>query len=196
MNVKSDVYNSSVAVLQKLNPGISSSQYTIHFLKSLWQSGIVKASLVLFLTVLPAFARPQFSYLNEKWLNGKPSALTNKPLILFIFTRGCGNCHRSHEFFNEQFKKYGEKVQFIGVHSPEFEWEKDLSKLKEYLREQEIEYPVYLDTDFKIWVSLDNHFWPAFIFFDAQGRRKDTIIGETHSGDVNAQKIESRLQSF
>lgn len=131
----------------------------------------------------------------EKWLQGRPAAEINQPKLLFVFTRDCGNCHRSHAFLNTMQKKYGKKIQIIGVHSPEFIWEKNPEKLSAYAQGQGIEYPVYLDTDMKVWNALENQYWPAFHLFDRTGRRLHLFVGETHLDDNNARQIEAAIVS-
>lgn len=130
----------------------------------------------------------------DKWLSGVNAAENGQPLLLFIFTRDCGNCHRSHAFLNSMQQKYGGKIRVVGIHSPEFAWEKDQAKLKAYAKSQGILYPVYLDSDMKIWVSLGNRYWPAFYLFNREGRHTATFVGETHPGDNNARQMEAAIK--
>ena len=116
-----------------------------------------------------------------------------KSTLVFFFTRDCGNCHRSHTFMNAMQARYGARVNFIAVHTPEFSSEKDVGKLRTYAERMGIRYPVYRDDEMKIWNALDNRYWPAFFLFDARGNHSATFVGETHPGDTNAQRIESAL---
>ncbi len=130
------------------------------------------------------------------WLSGKFPSSSRQPRLLFVFTRDCGNCHRSHAFLNRMHEKYGNRIQIVGIHSPEFAWEKDIAKLRRYASEQKIQYPVYLDSDMKIWNALDNRYWPAFHIFDASGRKTHIFAGETHNDDNQARQIEAALRSI
>lgn len=94
---------------------------------------------------------------------------------------------------NAMQARYGTQVNFIAVHSPEFASEKDVTKLRAYAARMGIRYPIYRDDGMKIWNALDNRYWPAFFLFDARGNLSATFVGETHPGDVNAQRIEQAL---
>jgi hypothetical protein len=92
--------------------------------------------------------------------------------------------------------KYGNRIRFIGVHSPEFSWEKSETKLRNYTEKNGIIYPVYLDPELNIWRQLDNRYWPAFYLFDKSGGHIGTYIGETQPGDANARTIENALKNL
>ena len=66
----------------------------------------------------------------------------------------------------------------VGVHSPEFDFERDPANVAEALRDQHIEYPVALDPEHRIWRAFDNHYWPSFFLYDRAGARRYTHIGE------------------
>jgi len=131
----------------------------------------------------------------DRWLTQAPHTGKGRPTLLFIFTRDCGNCQNSHTFMNQMHQKYGTKVYIIGIHSPEFAWEKDPAKLKVYAAKQNIRYPIYLDADMKIWNSLGNRYWPAYYLFDKKQKSVATFVGETHLNDRNGQQIESAIQT-
>lgn len=152
---------------------------------------------LLFLWLLSASAAAAIelpAFQMSGWLNAPPALEPEKFTLLFVFTRDCGNCHRSHPFINAMQARYGNKVRFIGVHSPEFSWEKDIAKLRAYAERMAIRYPVYRDDDMRVWNALDNRYWPAFFLFDNRGKHVATFVGETHPGDGNAQRIEEALK--
>lgn len=154
----------------------------------------MKGKILLWLmafTAVSAIELPSFAAQN--WLNTATAPAKGKSTLVFVFTRDCGNCHRSHTFMNTMQNRYGTKVNFIGVHSPEFSWEKDTEKLKAYTARMGIRYPVYRDDDMKVWNALDNRYWPAVFLFDARGNHVETFVGETHAGDANAQRLEAAL---
>ncbi|MFO1526039.1 MAG: redoxin family protein [Turneriella sp.] len=131
------------------------------------------------------------------WLAGKaPAHLAGRPVVLFVFARDCGNCHRSHAAVNRLHAKFGDRVAFIGIHTPEFAWEKDPRKLLRYTAQNGIRYPIYLDNEMEIWHALNNRYWPAMYVFDATGKHQTTLIGEIHIGDETAVKVEVLLRSL
>lgn len=153
------------------------------------------ALLCLATVLIPvnALDYPSFSARAEYWLSGKLPRQSQGPTLLFIFTRDCGNCHRSHAFLNQVEKKFGKELQIIGIHTPEFSWEKDPVRLRAYAATNHIAYPIYLDSDMEVWRALENRYWPAFYLFDGDNRHVQTFIGETHAGDANARSIESAI---
>jgi thiol-disulfide isomerase/thioredoxin len=150
---------------------------------------------LIFWCTIPAQAvhLPHLNKSPDLWLNKKIEIDYHKPTLLFVFTRDCGNCHRSHAFINRMYQKYGHAVNFVGIHSPEFAWEKDPAKLSAYLSRNQIQYPVYLDSNMVIWSILENRYWPAFHLFDRAGKPVKIFIGETHMTDANAVQIEQVL---
>lgn len=152
--------------------------------------------LIVLPSLLHSIPFPNLETKPANWLNAPPdkSKAGTRPTLLFIFTRDCGNCHRSHTFLNGIQNKYGTKLQIIGIHTPEFAWEKDPDKLRSYASRNGIRYPVFLDAEMKVWNALENHYWPAFYLFDANGRHTATFIGETHQGDGNARQIEAAVR--
>jgi hypothetical protein len=66
----------------------------------------------------------------------------------------------------------------IGVHTPEFSFERNLAAVRQATAERAIDYPVALDNDYEIWSAFDNHYWPALYFVDREGRIRDQHFGE------------------
>ena len=155
--------------------------------------------LLLLATHVQAIEFPPLENAAANWLNvpsGKLPLTKGKSVLVFIFTRDCGNCHRSHAFVNSLREKYRDSIQIIGVHSPEFDWEKDVTRLAAYSAAQQIRYPIYLDPELKVWNALENRYWPAFFLFDKSGRHAGTFIGEIHAGDGSAVALEAALQKL
>jgi len=74
----------------------------------------------------------------------------------------------------------------IGVHTPEFGFEKDVANVRRATREQHIGYPVAIDSDYLIWDAFDNHYWPALYFIDAHGRIRHQQFGEGNYEQLEA----------
>ncbi len=118
------------------------------------------------------------------WINSKPLDLKQlrqdgKVVLLDIWTYSCVNCVRTLPYLKKWWNDYHDKgLVIIGVHSPEFAFEKDLGNVKDAVQAQEIEYPVVLDSDYKIWNAFANHYWPRKYLIDTNG-----IIVYDHSGE-------------
>jgi thiol-disulfide isomerase/thioredoxin len=116
------------------------------------------------------------------WLNSKPltaEGLRGKVVVIDFWTYSCINCLRSLPYinaWNDQYGKYG--LVIIGVHSPEFAFEKDGKNVQDAIKKFGIRYPVALDSSFAIWNAFHNRFWPAHYFIDAQGQIRGHHYGE------------------
>lgn len=116
------------------------------------------------------------------WINSAPltpESLRGKVVVVDFWTYSCINCLRSLPYvkaWSEKYKDYGLVV--LGVHAPEFAFEKDLNNVQRAVKEMKIAYPVALDNNFSIWQAFNNRYWPAHYFIDAQGRIRDHHFGE------------------
>lgn len=119
---------------------------------------------------------------NDTWVNSQPLRLMDlkgKVVLVEFWTFGCYNCQNVEPYvksWHDKFKDRGLVV--IGVHSPEFGYERVLKKLREYIREHNIQYAVTIDNDYKAWNSYQNHYWPAMYLIDKQGVIRYIRIGE------------------
>jgi methionine-S-sulfoxide reductase len=116
------------------------------------------------------------------WLNSKPLTRTNlrgKVVVLDFWTYSCINCLRAIPYVNAWYKHYKDSgLVIIGVHSPEFEFEKDPTNVRKAIDKFSISYPVALDSDFALWKAFNNKFWPAHYFVDAKGKIRGHHFGE------------------
>jgi len=116
------------------------------------------------------------------WINSGPltrAALKGKVVVVDFWTYSCINCLRSIPYVRAWAEKYkGHGLVVIGVHAPEFAFEKDLGNVERAVKDLNIHYPVALDADLKIWQAFDNQYWPAHYFIDAQGRIRAHHFGE------------------
>ena len=81
----------------------------------------------------------------------------------------------------------------IGIHTPEFDREKERENVAKKIEEFELHHPVMMDNDFAYWRALRNKYWPAYYVVDKKGNIRDAFIGETHKGDRRAKKIEKLI---
>lgn len=117
-----------------------------------------------------------------EWLNSAPltaSALRGKVVLVDFWTYDCINCQRSLPYVNQWAKKYEKDgLVVIGVHTPEYAYEKRVGNVRRAVTAMDISYPVAIDNDYAIWRAFDNHYWPAHYFIDAKGQVRFTHFGE------------------
>jgi thiol-disulfide isomerase/thioredoxin len=134
------------------------------------------------------------------WINSEPLSLSDlqgKVVLLDFWTFGCWNCYRSFPWLNDLEKRLADKdFVVIGVHTPEFEHEKDRSRVVEKIKEFQLTHPVVMDNDFAFWKAMGNRYWPAFYLIDKVGRVRAMYVGEIHVGDKNARAIEEHINKL
>src|SRR5215212_99889 len=116
------------------------------------------------------------------WLNSPPltpSDLRGKVVLIDFWTYTCINWRRTLPYVRawaEKYQRHGLVV--IGIHSPEFQFEKQLDNVRWAVTDMQIHYPVALDSDHVIWRAFQNQYWPALYFIDARGRLRHHQFGE------------------
>lgn len=118
-----------------------------------------------------------------KWLNTeKPltlSDLRGKIVLVDFWTYTCVNCIRTLPFVTSWYEKYKDQgFVVIGVHTPEFEFEKNTHNVESAISQYKIHYPVAQDNDYKTWGNYNNQYWPAEYLIDANGHLRETHFGE------------------
>ena len=107
------------------------------------------------------------------------NAMKNKVVLYDFWTYSCINCLRTLPFITAWNEKYADKgLLIIGVHSPEFEFEKDIDNVKDAVQKYGIKYPVVLDNGHQTWSAFGNQYWPREYITDYQGYIRDDHIGE------------------
>ena len=144
---------------------------------------------------------PEFTHTQaDRWINSEPLSLADlrgKVVLMDVWTFGCWNCYRSFPWMKELEAKFADQdFTVIGIHTPEFDHERDRNQVMAKVKEFGLEHPVMLDNDFSYWKALNNQYWPTFYLVDKQGRIRDVFIGETHSGDSNAVAIEKAVTAL
>ena len=116
------------------------------------------------------------------WLNSPPltaAGLRGKVVLVDFWTYTCINWLRTLPYVRAWAEKYKDQgLVVIGVHTPEFEFEKDLDNVRRAVKDMRVDYPIAVDNDYAIWRAFDNHYWPALYFVDAQGRIRHHHFGE------------------
>jgi thiol-disulfide isomerase/thioredoxin len=127
----------------------------------------------------PEFAQVD-GYINT--YNNSPltlSSLKGKVVLVDFWTYSCINCIRTIPYINDWNQKYADKgLVIVGVHSPEFEFEKNYDNVKAAVQRLGITYPVILDSDHGTWNAYGNQYWPRHYLIDSQGYIRDNHIGE------------------
>jgi len=117
-----------------------------------------------------------------KWFNSAPltpEALRGKVVLVDFWTYSCINCIRSLPYVNAWAQKYRDHgLVVIGVHAPEFAFEKDPANVAKAIKDFNIGYPVAMDNDYAIWKGFNNEYWPAHYFIDAHGQIRAHHFGE------------------
>ena len=116
------------------------------------------------------------------WLNSKPltsAALRGKVVLVNFWTYTCINWRRQLPYVRAWAEKYKDQgLVVIGVHAPEFEFEKNIANIRWSLADMKIDYPVAVDNNHVIWRAFRNQAWPALFFIDAEGRVRHYHFGE------------------
>jgi len=116
------------------------------------------------------------------WLNSAPltrEGLRGKVVLIDFWTYSCINCLRTLPYLKAWYEKYKDHgLVIIGVHAPEFAFEKDPANVRRAVAQLGVAYPVALDNDFAIWQGFNNQYWPAHYFIDATGQIRAHHFGE------------------
>ncbi len=117
-----------------------------------------------------------------QWLNSTPltvEQLKGKVVLVDFWTYSCINCLRAIPYVKAWAEKYKDQgLVVIGVHSPEFAFEKNVDNVKKAISDLGITYPVAVDNNYAIWRAFDNEYWPAHYFIDAKGQVRHHHFGE------------------
>src|SRR5262249_48890324 len=117
-----------------------------------------------------------------EWLNSPPltaDALRGKVVLVDFWTYSCINCLRAIPYVRAWAEKYREQgLVVIGVHAPEFAFERATDNVRRAVSDLQIGYPVAIGNDYAIWLAFGNPYWPAHYFIDAEGRIRHHHFGE------------------
>ena len=116
------------------------------------------------------------------WLNSEPltpEELRGRVVLVDFWTYTCINWLRTLPYVRAWATKYGDAgLTAVGVHTPEFGFERDLDNVTSNTRKLGVEYPVAIDSDYGVWRAFDNRYWPAIYLADAEGRIRFHHFGE------------------
>jgi thiol-disulfide isomerase/thioredoxin len=129
-----------------------------------------------------------------EWLNSPrltPSSLAGKVVLVDFWTYTCINWLRTLPYVRAWAQKYRAGLVLIGVHTPEFAFERNVDNVRRAVKETRIEYPVVIDNDYSIWRAFNNQYWPALYFIDARGR-----VRQHHFGEGEYERSEKTIQQL
>jgi thiol-disulfide isomerase/thioredoxin len=129
------------------------------------------------------------------WLNSPAltkAGLRGKVVMIDFWTFGCYNCRNALPYVKEFYSRYrNQGFVVVGVHTPEFPYEKDGSNVARAIRNLGVEYPVVMDNGYAIWKAFQNHYWPAAYLVDSRGR-----IRYRHFGEGNYDEQQQMIQQL
>lgn len=129
------------------------------------------------------------------WFNSDPLTLKDlrgKVVVIDFWTYSCINCQRTLPYLRSWYEKYKEKgLVIIGVHSPEFEFEKNEANVTQAIKDFQLTYPIVQDNNFSTWKAYSNRFWPAKYFIDKEG-----YVRFRHFGDGAYNESEQVIQEL
>ena len=129
------------------------------------------------------------------WLNSGPlklGDLKGKVVLVEFWTFGCINCQHVIPAVRSWYNTYKDQgLAIIAVHTPEFDYEKDLNNVKEGLTRLDVPYPVVLDNDWTTWHAYRNRYWPAFYLIDKAGN-----IRYVHAGEGDYERTEEVIKAL
>jgi thiol-disulfide isomerase/thioredoxin len=126
--------------------------------------------------------------------NGGPltlAALAGHVVLLEFWTFACSNCIHTLPFLEQTHTRFGPDLTVIGIHTPEFSFEREPASVAEAIRLHGLTFPVGLDNDFTAWGDYGNRYWPTQYLIDQRGR-----IRYTHIGEGQYRRTESAIRSL
>jgi len=129
------------------------------------------------------------------WLNSEPletDALRGRVVLVDFWTLTCINWLRTEPYIRAWSQAYRDDgLVVIGVHTPEFSFEREIDRIKRAIAVRAIDYPVAVDSDYGVWTAFANHYWPALYFVDKEG-----VIRDHHFGEGRYEESERSLQEL
>jgi thiol-disulfide isomerase/thioredoxin len=140
-------------------------------------------------------AAPEFVGIVD-WENSQPlklASLRGNVVLVDFWTYSCINCQRTIPFLRQWWGKYkSDGLAIVGVHSPEFDFEKNLDNIRRAIKDYGVAWPVAVDSNMATWNAYGNHYWPAEYLIDKSGRIRHTHFGEGEY-DVTERAIQQLL---
>lgn len=140
------------------------------------------------------YAAPELKDL-QGWINSDPQTLESlrgKVVLLDFWTYSCINCIRNNPYIEKWYQTYKDDgFTVIGVHAPEFAFEKNIANVQKGVKDQGLSYPVALDNNFSTWNAFENRSWPASYLIDAEGN-----VRRVHEGEGQYKESEQAIRQL
>ena len=140
-------------------------------------------------------AAPEFEGI-EAWLNSEPvtmESLRGRVVVVHFFAFGCINCIHNYPWYNDWQKRFpSQGVTIIGIHTPETKPEEDSKLLAASLKSHDLQFPVAVDKQRKMWQAWNNDIWPSVYIIDKHGRLRYWWYGELDWQGAGNQKVAER----
>jgi thiol-disulfide isomerase/thioredoxin len=137
---------------------------------------------------------PEFTGVQE-WLNSPPltiADLKGNVVLIHIWTFACINCQRTLPYVVKWHQTYGGRgLKVVGIHTPEFLFERDVNQVKAALNKHQITYPNAIDNSHKMWSAYNNEYWPHLFLADRRG-----VIQYDHVGEGAYDQTEQKIQQL
>jgi thiol-disulfide isomerase/thioredoxin len=131
----------------------------------------------------------------DKWINSEPlppGDLEGKVVLVDFWTYSCINCLNHLPYIKDWYARYKDQgLVVVGVHTPEFGYEKSTANVQAAVARLKIPYAVAQDNQYATWKAFDNHFWPATYLIDRQGR-----VVYSHFGEGRYAQTEQKIQAL
>lgn len=188
----------SLAYISYANPGLLAFSFSPNVPINMQKEAIKQSagqlntnSKLMNALIIP-YAAPSLGN-NHVWINSQPlnwSQLKGKVVLIDFWTYSCINCIRTLPYLINWDKKYRDKgLVIIGIHTPEFEFEKSVNNVREAVKRLNIQYPVVLDSAYDIWQNFHNQYWPAHYLINKDGK----VVYE-HFGEGEYETTEHNIQ--
>jgi thiol-disulfide isomerase/thioredoxin len=146
------------------------------------------------LAATPQNSLPEFQGITD-WLNSSPvtaADLKGSVVLIQFWTFACINCQRTLPSVVEWHQSYASQgLKVIGIHTPEFAYEREIDNVKQAIEEHQITYPVPMDNGFKTWSAYNNEYWPHLFLADRQ-----SIIQYDHIGEGAYDETEAKIKQL
>jgi thiol-disulfide isomerase/thioredoxin len=137
---------------------------------------------------------PEFTGVQE-WLNSPPltiADLKGSVVLIQIWTFACINCQRTLPYVTKWHQTYANQgLKVVGIHTPEFPFERDVNQIKAALNKHHIAYPIAVDNQHKMWTAYNNEYWPHLFLADRHG-----IVQYDHIGEGAYDRTEQKIRQL
>ncbi len=140
------------------------------------------------------YKAPEFRGL-ENWINSEPKQLSDykgKVVLIDFWTYSCINCIRTQPYLKDWYSTYNDSgLEIIGVHAPEFAFERVPANVEKAAKSAGLDYPIALDNDFATWNAYENRFWPGAYLIDKEGN-----VRRYHGGEGEYKEMEMAIRTL